>query len=424
MNFARNCRTFSSVLLFFVSAQISAQVKPLSLSDYLKAALEKHPLLKSAEQVKSSAVYGSEAVQQGYYPQIGIGSHFIAAPGYDEAVTNGGELGAQITASYLLYDGGARSFEIQKAGLGVDQGSLNQDRTRADIVYTVSTAFVTAVKEKRELEVVEQEYRQLHEYLQLVTQLHAAGQGGEIDVLKTTVELNNVQIDIDARRTSSRNSLLSLAQAAGLPLMEVTDVDTSVLAPSYDTTFSATRSVDLASQQLLLKQAELDAQIAGAKMRPNISVGADAGALTSLPNLQPGLTNVFGASLGLSVTLPIFTFGSVENMYNAAEAMAKGISLQSDYARSSFESDFIATRNSVERAHSAIGALLNNLSVAEQNLLLSRARYAGGSGLSLEVLDALRTVNQIQLAVEEARFQMQTGIFKLNRLNYSGVHQD
>ncbi len=422
MDLSRNRRTLSLIVLFIGSVQIYAQGKPLSLTDYLKVALTNHPLLKSADQAKSSAVYSSESVQQGYYPQIGIGSHFIAAPGYDEAITNGGELGAQITASYLLYDGGVRSYEIQKAGLGVDQGSLNQDRTRADIIYSVSIAFATAVKEKRELEVVQQDYRQLQAYLQLVNQLHAAGQGGETDVLKTTVEMNNVLIDIDARRTASRNSLLSLALAAGLPTMEVTDVDTSAQIPSYDTTFSGTRSVDLASQELLLKQAELDAQIAGARMRPNISVGADAGALTSLPNLQPGLANVFGASLGLTVTLPIFTFGSVQNTYNAAEATAKGISLQNDYARSSFESDFMATRNSVERSQSAIGALQNNLSVAEQNLLLSRARYAGGSGLSLEVLDALRTVNQIQLAVEEARFQMQTGIFKLNRLNYSGAH--
>ncbi|MGA9119515.1 MAG: TolC family protein [Bacteroidota bacterium] len=424
MDFTRNRRTLLLIVIVLGSVQIYAQVKPFSLSGYLNAALQHHPLLSSAEQVKASALYGSEAVRQGYYPQIGVASHVVAAPGYDEAVTNGGEIGAQITASYQLYDGGARSYEIQKAGIGVDQGSLNQDRTRADIIYSVSAAFAAAVKEKRELEVVEQDYRQLGEYLQLVTQLHAAGQGDETDVLKTTVELNNVTIDMEARKTTYANSLMALAQVAGLSTVEVTDVDTAVQLLSYDTTFAGSRNIDLTTQGLALRQAELDAQIAGAKLRPNISIGADAGALTSLPNLQPGLPHVFGASLGLSLTLPLFTFGSIENMYHAAEATARSISLQNDFARSALEHDFSATRNNVERAGSEIDALQKNLQVAEQSLLLSKARYAGGSGLSLEVLDALRMVNQIRLAIEEARYQLATSAFKLSRLNYTGVHQE
>ncbi len=424
MEFAWTRRTLVLILLFIGSVQLYAQVKPLSLSEYLNAALKNHPLLSSAEQARTSALYGSQAVQQGYYPQFGVASHFLAAPGYDEAVTNGGEIGAQITASYLLYDGGARSYEIQKAGIGVDAGSLNQDRTKADVIFSVSSAFVTAVKEKRELEVVEQDFDQVRDYLQLVTQLHAAGQGDEIDVLKTTVELNNVMIDVDARKTAYRNSLLSLAQTAGLPMVDVTDVDTVFQLPAYDTTFSASRNIDLASQGLQVKQAELDAQIVGARLRPNISIGADAGALTSLPNIRPGLPNVFGASLGLSVTLPLLTFGSIENSYRAAEANAKSLSLQGDYARSALELDFITTRNSVERAKSGIAALEHNLGAATQNLLLSKARYAGGSGLSLEVLDAIRMVNQIRLAIEEARYLRETGTIKLSRLNYSGVHQE
>ena len=403
---------------------IHAQGKPFSLTDYLNIALQKHPLLGSAEQAKAAAVYSSEAVQKGYYPQIGIASHFIVAPGYDEVVTNGGEFGAQITASYLLYDGGSRSYEIQKGGVGVQQGTLNQTRTKADVIYSVSSAFAAAVKEKRELDVVQQNFLQLNEYLQLVRQLHASGQGSETDVLKTTVDLNNAQIDIDARHTAFQNSLIALAQAAGLPSVDVSDVDSSLVAMSFDSTFIAARNIDIASQDLILKQAELDAQIAGAKLQPNISVAADAGALTSLPNLQQGVSNVFGASMGLTFSLPFFTFGSITDTYHAAEASARSISLQNDFARASLEHDFHAAKNSADRARAEIVALQKNLVVAEQNLLLSKSRYAGGNGLSLEVLDAIQMVNQIRLAIEETRWQMAASIFRLNRLNYSGATQE
>lgn len=86
------------------------------------------------------------------------------------------------------------------------------------------------------------------------------------------------------------------------------------------------------------------------------------------------------------------------------------------------EREFEGTKNDIAGARSEIAALKGNLAVAEQNLLLSKARYAGGGGLSLEVLGAIQMVNQIKLAIEDANARMETDIFKLNRLNYSGAN--
>lgn len=408
--------------IFVITSIGNAQTRPVSLSDYLKAAIKSNPLIGSAAQVRESARYSSEAVRKGYYPQIGVGSHLIVAPGYDPAITNGGEFGAQVTGSYMIYDGGARSLEIQRGGVGVEQGTLNQSRVRADIIYSVSMAYITAVKQKRELAVAEQEYRSLSDYLRLVDQLHASGQGSETDVLKTTVDLNNSQIDINSRRVSYSNALIALSRAAGLPASEVTEVDSLMPSISYDTTFDAARNVDLAAESLLLKQAELDAQIAGTKLRPTIAVGADAGALTSLPNLQQGLANVFGAEVGISVSVPLFTFGSLQDSYSAAEATAKSIALQNEYSRTSLEREFQSTLNDIVQADSQISALKKNLVVADKNMMLSKAEYAGGTGSSLDVLNAIQMVNEIRLTLEESRASRATSVLRLNRIDYSGAY--
>ncbi len=424
MKFKQILRALFAMCAFFLTTQALAQVKSPSLSDYLKAALQHNPLLRSAEQTKASAIYNSEAVRKSYYPQIGIGSHLIFAPGYDQAVTNGGEFGAQIMGSYTIFDGGMRSYEIQKGKVGVEQGTVNQNKTNADIIYAVSTAFIGAVKEKRELAISEQGYDNLRNYLQLVKQLQVSGQGSETDVLKTTVDLNNAMIEIESRRVAFKNSLLTLSQATGLPSSEVTDVDSSMVSIPYDSTFNEEKNIDVASLELALKQAELEAQVVDARLKPTLSLGADAGALTSLPNIMPGYRNVFGASVGISVSVPLFTFGSIEDNYNAAEASAKSVSLQNNYSRILMERDFEGTMNDIANSKSQIAALKNNLAVAEQNFLLSKARYAGGSGLSLEVLDAIQMVNQIKLAIEEANARMATDILKLNRLNYTGANQE
>lgn len=418
----RNFIGLIAMVLLLEVPCLHAQVKPLSLSDYLTAALKYNPLVGSAEQARVSAEFNSEAVQKGYYPQIGVGSHLIFAPGYDQAVTNGGEFGAQIMGSYTIYDGGMRSYEIQKGEVGVEQGTVNQNKTKADIIYAVSTAFIAAVKEKRELAISEQGYTLLQNYLQLVRQLQASGQGSETDVLKTTVDLNNAAIEIETREVTFKNSLLTLSQATGLPSSEVADVDSSVVSIPYDSTFNEEKNIDIASLELALKQAELEAQVVGAKLRPTLSFGADAGALTSLPNIMPGYRNIFGASVGVSVSVPLFTFGSIEDNYNAVQANAKSISLQNNYSRILMERDFEGTMNDVANSKSQVVALKSNLVVAERNLLLSKSRYAGGSGLSLEVLDAIQMVNQIKLAIEEANARMATDILKLNRLNYAGAN--
>ena len=411
-----------AVLLLLAVGRLHAQTRPVSLSDYLEAALKSNPLVGSAALAKESARYSSEAIRKGYYPQIGVGSHLIVAPGYDPAITNGGEFGAQISGSYTIYDGGARSLEIQRGGIGVEQGTINQSRVRADMIYSVSTAYINAVREERELDVVEQEYRSLSDYLRLVNQLHASGQGSETDVLRTTVDLNNAQIEINSRKISYTNSLVALAQASGLPTSQVTEVDSVMPSVSYDTTFVPARNVDLMSEHLMLKQAELDAQIAESKLRPTVSVGGDAGALTSLPNLQPGLANVFGASVGISVSVPVFTLGSLHDSYSAAEATAKSVALQNEYSRSVLERQLELTLNQIAGLDAQIAALGNNLVVAEKNMLLSKAQYAGGIGISLDVLNAIQMVNQIRLALEEARASRELGVLKLNRINYSGVY--
>lgn len=420
MKFKRAFVCLSLISVFSASTRIHAQQKPLTLTDYLKAAMTTNPLLASAEQARVAAEYANEATRKSYYPQIGVGSHLILAPGYDEAITNGGELGAQIIGSYTIYDGGARSSEMQKGEIGVAQGTMNQNKTKADIIYAVSTAFVAAVKEKREVAIAGKGYDLLRDYLQLIKQLQASGQGSETDVLKTTVNMNNAMIDIDARNVAFKNSLLALSQSTGLPSSNVTDVDSSLVSMLYDTTFNEIRNVDLVSQGLALKQADLEAQLVAARLGPILSLVGDAGALTSLPNIRPGLTDVFGASVGISVSVPLFTFGSVEDNYNAAEAIAKSVSLQNEYSRILLERDFEGSRNDIENAESEIAALKRNLVVADQNLLLSRARYAGGSGSSLEVIDAIQMVNQIRLSIEEANARMETDGLKLNRLNYLG----
>lgn len=409
--------------LFLHAAGSSAQIKPSTLDDYLNAALKMNSLVASSRFENSSAVYESKAVRRGYLPQIGINSELVVAPsaGYDPAVTNGGEFGAQIGTSYLLYNGGLKNLQIQKGDVGILQGSANLKKMQADVLYGTAVAFAIAIKARRQLGVLEQNAELLKDYLILVEELHASGQADESDVLNTSVQLKNATIEEDAMKSSYRNALLDLSQESGVPQDEVSEVDTSLLLMTVDTTFHDTSNIDLTAAELEKQSSDFDAEIIRTQANPSVSLEADAGALTSLPNIKPGLPNLFGAEVGVSFTLPVITYGYYDNQYTAAHLKAQSLSEQNLFLKKSLMAQFAQARNDYEQANAELISLESNLTTARQNYVLTKAKYAGGSGSSLEVLYAIQLINQIEMSIEETRATILVSAFKMQRLNYSGA---
>jgi outer membrane protein TolC len=415
--------TFLSFMLFLLSVdEATAQAKFFTLNDYLEAALKMNPLINSSKLGLTSAFYQSEAIKKGYLPQIGVNSQVLVAPtqGYDPAITNGGQLAAQLVGSYILYNGGLKNLQVQKASLGIQQGKAGLKKVQADVLYGTAVAFCVAVKEKRELSVLQDNVRLLQEYLALVKELHASGQASESDVLNTSVQLENAKVELESMRNSYRNSLLDLSRESGIPFEEVNNVDTALTVIVPDTVFHDTSNIDIVAADLDRQSAVFDAEIVQSQTKPSISLQADAGALTSMPNLRPGLPNVFGAEVGISFTLPFITNGYYDSQYEAARLKAESVSEQNVFLKKSLITQFAQALNDYRQAKRELTTLESSLSTAEQNFILTRAKYAGGSGSSLEVLNAIQLMNQVRMAIEETKSTILMSTFRMQRFNYTG----
>lgn len=412
---------FILTMMFCASAMSQETGTPFTLSDFLREALKHNQIIASATNQQLSQVFNSMSVRKSYLPQFSIGSHLIIAPskGYDPAITNGGEFGAQIAGTYLVYDGGARSISIRKADVEVDRSKAILASTTADVLYLVSNAFVEAEKQERELIVLQNNYNMLQEYLKVVEALHVSGQASESDILKTMVRVNNARISLEAQRTSFKNALMNLAIYSGVPVNKITGVDTTINIEAADTTFLPDRNPEIRSANLKLHSEKLQVAIAKAQMKPVVSAGVDAGALTSLPNLQQGLANVFGASAGIYISMPVINLGAIEDRVKSEEAITKSIEAENQFLANNLKKEFDVARMAYLSSVDKLKALRQNLGVALKNLSLSQARYAGGNGSSLEVLDAIQLVNDIQLSIEETEADLQMSVIAMKRLNNS-----
>lgn len=416
----------ASVLLSLIfTAATFPQTKPLTLNDCIKIALKQSPMVSASEYDKASASVARSAIEKSYLPQFSGSSHLIAAPtaGYDPAITNGGEFAAQLGLSYRLYEGGLKNVLLEKGDLSVQQQNTLSEITRGDLIYATSLAYWQAVKEKKELDILGRNVNALDDYLQLIKSLYAAGQANKTDILKTQVQLGNANVALQAKEASFNNSIISLARLVGVEPKTV-DVDTTLsTAISYDSTFNAGGSIDLVSAKLQESSALLEADAIRTELKPRISIEADAGALTSLPNLQEGFSNVFGASLGINVSVPLFTFGSIADRATSAEYTAKSISERNKYLQQSLSAQFAQALNNVKLGERLLLELESNLKAAGENFLLSKAKYAGGQGSSLEVLDAIQLLNNLQLSIEETRNDILANAYTLKRLNFDGEIQ-
>ncbi len=408
-----------SLLSVIVACHAHGQSRPFTLQEYITVALSRNPLIASADFQRKAAEYGSSAIRKGYEPRLTGRSHVLIAPthGYDPVITNGGEFAAQIGLDYLLFDGGARDLQIMEGDLGVRTGTLELARAREEIILSVSRAFGEAAKEKRRLNVAAEDAETLAGYLQLVTELHLGGTVGQTDVLKTTVEYNNARIEQQSTEAAYHGALLGLALACGEDTSVVRDVDSTFAEASCDTAFVPDRSPDLAIAGLQEEKARVEFRIARARLSPAISLGADAGALTSLPNLQQGMSNVFGGSAEISFEVPITGRGALEDQSMSADLAYQGVAQQEVYLRRSLETEFAAARLRLLQSRKQLQALEENLSVARQGYDLLKAKYAGGGGSSIEVLDAIRLVHAIRLSIEETRGEIVQSVLAMRRLS-------
>ncbi len=158
------------------------------------------------------------------------------------------------------------------------------------------------------------------------------------------------------------------------------------------------RRPDVRQAEALLQAANARIGVARAAMMPTISLtGALGGQSADLSDLLRSGARVW--SLGFGLTLPIFDAGRLQARTEQAEARERqALAAYQKSLESAFRDVGDALTNT-ERAAAAERALQVRLDAARSSTRLARSRYESGYSGYLELLDALRTQNDAELAM-------------------------
>jgi outer membrane protein TolC len=411
-------------MLLALGISAAAAADTLTLADCQGLALRNNPRGYLAANAIQSAELARQEMRALSRPQIKFKATADYAPtagsfGYDPIATNEGQLGAQLVAEQTLYDGGQRRLRALRAGYDLTRSGIERKRTEADLRLEVAMAFTDALRLQEDVAIRRQNLSRLRDYLALVERMHTGGQAGFTDVLKTRIQVSEAESAVRQGDADRRAAGISLGELLGLAETEDVSVKGELDSAETPGDLDTAGNADWEIARLEMRGADLDAQAARAEWKPTVAATADAGLLTSVENLRQPYdqwNDMLGASLGMHLDLPVYAWGARRIHIRQRELAADSLKWAWLARRRNLFADHRKTRLQWDAARERRDALRANLSAAADNYALTKSKYAGGQGLTSEVLDAERLWADTQASLLQAQADLRVLGAKLKRL--------
>jgi outer membrane protein TolC len=362
-------------------------------------------------------------------PQVKFSSDVSYAPnsgtfGYDPAITDGGQIGGRVSIAQSIYDAGVRG--LKSGQLDVEHDALSKEKqvTERDIVFTIEQLFIEALRSQREIELQRESMHQLREYLDLVERLARGGSSSYTDVLKTQVQLQSSERSLQKANESYSSTKYALTEFMGGAIdtnfSVVGTLETLLPVRGEDGLPSdMTQNLDIALAELNVNKSRIETEITRRERLPVISAVADAGLLTSFDNLRlPGAERlgVYGYMVGLTLEVPLFTWGATDLRIQQHQLATETLGLQLEGIRRSVATEYQKARHQLAKVGERLRSLRTSLNAAGENFALTKAKYAAGGVLSLEVLSAQQLLTDLKLEELETVAEGQSLSAKLEQI--------
>ncbi|MBC9929004.1 TolC family protein [Chitinophaga qingshengii] len=290
------------LIFFFITAH--AQVKELHY--YLEKGKQNSPLLKDYQNQVRLSQADSLRLRAAYGPQVNGVSNSTYAPlirgyGYDNAITNGGQISALVTATKEL--NGKKNLNNQLYGIDLqNQGIRNTARiSEQDLKKSIASQYIVAYGDWEQYNFNNSVLQLLKQEEVILKKLTETGTYRQTDYLTFLVTLQQQELLLKQLRAQYQvnfgqlNYLCGITDTAFTPLADPA-LNLDHLPSLENTVFYHQFEIDS------LKLRNTDAAI-DLSYRPKINLYTDGGFNSTLA-LDPYKN--FGISAGVSLTVPIY----------------------------------------------------------------------------------------------------------------------
>ncbi len=308
---------------------------------------------------------------------------------------------AALTLSWLVFDSGARSANLEYARQLLSAAAATQDATVQTLFLSTLQAFYTAQAARAAVVSTLEAERAARESFNAAEARYQVGVATPADRLLAQTALSQATLTRIKAEGEARNALGALANvlgfSAGQPL-SVAEPPAALPDAGFQRDVSAliaeaeVRRPDLKAAEAQVKAAQATVDLVQAQGRPTISLS------TGPTWAEIDRNTINGGTIGVTVNVPLFTGFNTTYNVRSAEAVADARAAQRDTLKNQVALDVWKAYQSLNTATQSLKTTLDLVASAEQSLAVALGRYKAGVGTVLDLLTA-------QSALASARLQ-------------------
>lgn len=298
-----------------------------------------------------------------------------------------------------------------RAGTEVARRTLQQ----ATIEAYYSLALASA--ERRS---AEQNLAAAERFENITSLLLSGGEVAPVDLTRAQLQTTQRRDEFERARANeslAADALRLLVGYNSARAIEAADLSTLIPAEGELEQFTAdniTRRPEFTQLEAELRAGRQDIRLARADRLPQLSYSISGGFDTDSLH-PPRLKEHTGAAASFNLSIPIFDWGARRSREQQARLRLQVIENERTQALRGFTQQFNSARTQAQSAAARIKLAAAGITLAQNNLDASIARYRAGEAPIIEVTDAQTTLAAQRLAFYQALFDYQLALARLRQ---------
>ncbi len=397
------------------------EVRQLSLEQAIEYALEHNPAIvnaKLAEQISDGKV--SETIATGM-PQINGGidltnnfelpTSFLPGDFFNPPIE--GEVPVQFGTRYsgsatlsltqMIFDG---SFFVGLEGAKTYKQLSTKEvvKTKIDIAEMVAKSYYTVLVSEFRLDLIDKNYGRLDTLLQETTEMYKSGFAEKIDVSRSKVQFNNINVQKSNAEKSLQITRANLSYQLGLPVTEPLVLTDELSEEMFDENageaFTYSDRIEYSILQTNQELAFLDKKLNNVRYMPSLDLYATVGA-----NLGTGVTaNIFDITnewynfglIGIRMKIPVFDGLQKHYVNQQKKLRINQIENSFDQMERSMDLQVRDAKVKLDNAIAILKSQQENMEISKEVFDVTKEKYQEGVGSNLEVINADADYKQAQ----------------------------
>jgi len=388
--------------------------KALTLADVTEAALCNNP--QTRESYANAKVQAAQLgiAKSAFLPtltdSVGVNQNFVN-PASVSRGRDFNNLSNNLAASYLLYDFGNRDAALENARQLLNAVSATQSAVVQNILLSTVKAYYQVQTDIALLEATRESERFNLESFKAAEAKYKAGVSTPADKLQAETAYAQAVLNRISAEGSLKTDYGILANVMGLhanmSLNLVPGVNSPVNTAEIERDinqlieYARVRRPDLMASEAQVSAARASIEASRAAAKPTVSVGVSN-------SFQDGssLSSSNTSTLGLTVTVPIFSGYGPTYKIRSAEAVAEAREAQREQLKLQISLDVWTAFQNLRTAHETIKSADVLVSSAKESARVALGRYKAGVGNIIDTLNAqsaLASANQQKIKADLGR---------------------